>query len=116
MQDRSGLRGRSPRRAVAPWEWWRRRESNPPESPAVAGLQGDGTKGGTKDGTAAEAPPVAEPVAASPDDGGVATMTLTALVARLGSLLRRLIDAGSPRLPLRVRLDLAMLLARSAVD
>ena len=78
---------------------------NPQSGRAVAGLQGDGTKGGTKNGGAL----AAEPDAVDCVDTGV-------LIAQLGLLLRRLSDAGSLALPLNVRRDLAMLLANAAVE
>ena len=69
-----------------------------PETPVVAGFQagrgGAGSAGGSNSTTLVSTPT------------GV-------LVAQLGALLRRLIEAGAVALPLRVRLDLATLLAHA---
>ncbi|MBL8752680.1 MAG: hypothetical protein JNK15_05215 [Planctomycetes bacterium] len=80
-----------------------------------AGLQGDGTKGGTKNG----ADVVEEPstVMASGDGRRVPRPeadTTAVLVTELGALLRCLVRAGYRALPVRIRADLEALLARAA--
>lgn len=114
----------SPRALARAGEWWRRRESNPLLPRMDAGLQGDGTKGGTKNGGDVVEEPTAalwiehsgEPRAddrAAVAAGGDATGVL---VSELGALLRCLLRAGLRALPVRIRADLGTLLARAADD
>lgn len=105
-----------PPRAKRAGEWWRRRESNPQEARAVAGFQGGGTKGDTKNGGD---PPGVEQLRAENAElrrrlalATQARVNIAATVedADLRRALRELLATASPELPDALRAGLARLI------
>ncbi len=79
-----------------------------------AGLQGDGTKGGTKNGAAAEEPGAAEREPLAADIRASTTEQAADPFERLRVAVRDLISAGPPPLPPDLMADLLRLAVAAA--